>query len=79
MKILEYTKKLKVEFNPMERYNKKQLSWITTGLMILSCVLGTFAYIEHSAFLLAGGWLFAFISGQFYFIVSNWNDLKEVK
>lgn len=77
MKILEYTKKWNIEFNPMERYSKKQLQWITVGLMFGSCFLGVLSYQLNDGFTLSIGWLMAFISGQFYFICVNWDDLEK--
>ena len=68
-----------IKFDPMERWNKKQMSWITNGLMFGSIFLWWYSTKAFDFFMLTLAWLTTWMSGQFWCIVSNWDELESDK
>ena len=77
MKLVMESFEQKLEFD-VSKYSEKKIKWITIGLMCVSGFLGILAYQIDSWFLVAIGFLGAFFSGQFYYILENYNELKTL-
>jgi len=63
----------------VSKYSKRKIQLITIGIMFLSCFLGIIAYEFDSWLAITVGWIFAFISGQFYYIYENYEKLKYLR
>lgn len=78
-KILDKIKKGNVELKIPDAWSRRKTWYIGLGLICLATLFGSLAYQFDNLFYLYLCILTAFFSGQMYYIVFHWDEIKKIE